>query len=165
MKHSAMVHGSRPALLAATAGICLALTACGGGSAASSAKPAATTAAPAIKVKTVKMTGHFCLDLTATMRNIPTPGSATKEVTLAAAQQELTGVARTGVSGFSALQAEAPKKLVPALRTIVAIYRADEKVIADARSTTAISRSLVSTDAPGQTAFQEVLSYMSLHCK
>ena len=125
MKQSAMVHGSRQALLAASAGLCLALTACGGGSAASGASAAPPTTAPAVKAKPVKLTGNFCPDLTATMRNIPTPTSAATEVTLAVARRELTGVARAGVSGFSALQTEAPKKLIAALRKIVAIYRAD----------------------------------------
>lgn len=167
MKQSALLRGTRPALLAATAGICLAVTACGGGSAASGAKPAAAAASHTARPASgkVKLTGSFCPDVSATLRGLPDPTASTKKVTLIGAQQELTGVAHAGATGFAALLPEAPSALTAALKQIIAIYQADEKVIAAAGSTAAISRSLAKTNAAGEVAFAQVLRYISLHCK
>jgi hypothetical protein len=158
-----MIRQSRRAPLVAAAGACLALSACGGGSATTAKEPAA---APTITVAPVKVTGHFCADANAVMRQQPTHPTGQK-VTVAVARTELEGIVRVTAAGFTALEPEAPSALRGPIKTIAGVYAADEQRLATYGSIREMGTSIVraNTTGAGGAAFRKVLAYISKACK
>jgi hypothetical protein len=166
-----MARRCHQALSAAVAGACLTLSACGGAAAPSAAgTPAAgasttpRSAGATGSAGPVMLTGHFCGDGTSFMRHIPT-APTTKHTSAAQARASLRRALRATVKGFTSLQAEAPAKLRKPLKTIVGVYKSDEKVLNTSGNLTAISESMVKGNAAGSKAFQRVVKYLSVHCK
>jgi hypothetical protein len=158
-----MIPQSRRALLVATAGACLALSACGGGSATVARKPAA---ASPIAVAPAKLTGQFCPDANAIMRAEPASPTGQK-ATLAVARTDMERVVRSTAAGFTALEPEAPSRLRAPIKTIIGVYTADEQRIATYGSIREMGASIVkaNTTGPGGAAFRKVLTYISTGCK
>lgn len=156
-----MIPQSRRALLVA-AGACLGLSACGAGSVTAVSEPAAI---PAITVAPVKLTGHFCRDANAIMREQPSNPSGQKP-TLAVARTEMGKILRSTAAGYTALEPEAPSRLRGPIRTIIGVYTADVQRIASYGSITQMGTSIIkaNTTGAGGAAFRQVLTYMTKNC-
>jgi hypothetical protein len=157
-----MIRQSHRALFIAAAGACLALSACGGGS-ATAKRPAAS---PTITAAPVPLTGHFCLDANAVMRQQP-PNPAGQKTTLAVARIEMGRILKATAEGFRGLEPEAPAGLRASIKTITGIYASDQRQLAAFGSITEMGTSIVraNTTGAGRTAFGQVLTYITKHCK
>lgn len=165
MEGSGMTPRSHQALSAAAAGACLTLCACGAGSApAAAGSPAAGTGATASAAGSPAMTGRFCADANSFMRHVPA-APTTEHTTAAQARENLREVLRSTVAGFAALETEAPARLRKSLKTIVGVYKSDEKTLRASRSLTGMSQATVKGNASESAAFQQVLKYISVSCK
>jgi len=155
-----MTSHSRRALLAA--GACLGLSACGAGSVTAVSEPAAI---PAITVGPMKLTGHFCHDANAIMREQPS-NPAGQKATLAEARADLGMILRSAAAGYTALEPEAPSRLREPIKTIVRVYTADEHHLASYGSITQMGASIVraNTTGAGRAAFRQVLADMAKNC-
>jgi hypothetical protein len=158
-----MIPQSRRALLVAVAGACLALSACGGGHVTAASDP---VAGPATAAGPMKLTGHFCRDVNAIMRQQPS-NPAGQKTTLAAARTQMEKMLRWAVAGYAALESEAPSKLRGPMRTMVGVYTADERRIAGYGSITQMGASVVkaNTTGAGGAAFRQVATYMMKNCR
>jgi hypothetical protein len=151
------------ALLAAVAGGCLILCACGSAATPGAAGSAAASPTAATRTAPLIVTGHFCADLDAFMRNVPaTP--PTRQTSEAVARENLRKLLRSTVRGFTALKAEGPAKLHRPLRKIIGVYKADERALTTSRSLAQISEGMVREDSAGTAAFQRLLEYISVSC-
>jgi hypothetical protein len=159
-----MARRSYQALSAAVAGACLTLCACGASPAPSAAGSAAASANAPVKAGSATLTGHFCGDASSFMRHIPAIPT-TKHTSAAQARANLRKVLRSTVKGFTALENEAPAKLHKPLKTIVAVYKSDEKVLRASGNLAEISQSMVKGNASGSVAFQQVIKYITVSCK
>jgi predicted Zn-dependent protease len=74
-------------------------------------------------------------------------------------------VLRSSVQGFTALQAEAPARLRAPLRSIVAVYRADERIVRTSGSVGQMSQSMATRNLAASGAFRRLLLYMSAKCR
>jgi hypothetical protein len=146
---------SRCALLIGVAGACLTLCACGGGgtTASSGAKTAAADSA------------HFCSSVISVMRIGSNRSWQSNSASTARAQ--LKEVLTQEAKGFTALEPEAPAQLRGVVRTIVDVYRSDERVVATSSSMGQVNRALVKAndDGRGGAATRELLSYVTMHCR
>jgi hypothetical protein len=159
-----MARRSHQALVTAAAGACLTLCACGASPAPSAAGSAAATAKATGAAGSATLTGHFCGDASSFMRHIPA-APATKDASTAQAKANLRKVLRSTVKGYTGLENEAPAKLRKPLKTIVAVYKRDEKVLRRSGNLAKISQSMAQGNATGSIAFERVLKYVSVHCK
>jgi hypothetical protein len=166
MGGSGMARRCQQALSAAVAGACLTLSACGAAAAplAGPATASASATTGSARSTSARLTGHFCRDATTFMRHIPAT-AATKHTSAAQARANLRTALRATVKGFTALKAEAPAKLHKPLKTIVGVYKSDEKVLNASGNTTQVNESMVKGNASGSRAFQRVVRYISVNCK
>lgn len=167
--------GTAAVVLAVTAGMCLGLTACGAGPAAGGtasparsaggASPAATRDVPAAAPAQVTLTGNFCADLVTVEKDIRTaPASPAK--TFQAFRRAAAAALAHGVADLTALEAEAPASIAGAVRTLVAAYRAQVRVIAGASSLQQVSQAFASAATGGRlgTAAGQIARYMTSNC-
>jgi hypothetical protein len=98
------------------------------------------------------------------MRNIPAEPKV-KRLTPTQARANMAAVLAATVKGFTGLEKEAPAKLRKPLRKIIAVYRADEKVLRTSGDMTKVSESMVQGDGSGSVAFQQVVAYIAGTCK
>lgn len=153
-----MARPSHPAMAAAAAGAGL-LMLCGCGSAAApAAGPTSAAAGPA------RLASRFCADASTFMRHIPAEPKA-KHLTPTQARANMSAVLVSTVSGFTALEKEAPAQLRKPLRTIISVYRTDQKVLRRTGDMSKISESMVQGDGSGSAAFLKVLKYISGSCR
>jgi hypothetical protein len=153
-----MARPSHRVLAAAAAGGTLLLLGGCGSSAAPAAGPAASSSSPA------RLDSRFCTDATTFMRNIPAEPKV-KRLTPTQARANMAAVLVSTVKGFTRLEKEAPAKLHKPLRKIIAVYRADEKVLRTTGDMTKVSESMVQGDGSGSVAFQQVVAYVAGTCK
>jgi hypothetical protein len=163
------------ALAAAAAGTCLTLSACGTSSApagsSGSAGSAGTGASRASgaggtasgSTGSAVLTGHFCRDSSTFMRQIPA-GPSSRHTSMAQARSSLTVILRSTVRGFTELKSEAPHSLHRPLAKIIAVYRADERIVRHSSSLTQISQAMVKKNVTASSSFQRVLRYISVSC-
>jgi hypothetical protein len=162
-------------LLAFAATVCLGLTACGAGPAASgAASPGrsavastspATRAAPGAAAAAVPLTGNFCADLVTVEKNIRrTPASQTK--TFQGFRRAATAALASGAADLSALAPEAPARIAGAVRTLVAAYRSQLQVIAGASTMRQINQALARAVSGGRlgAAAGQMARYMTSNC-
>lgn len=161
-----MIRQSHRVLFIAVAGACLALSACGGGSAAKSAAEKAPAASPTITAAPAQLTGHFCPDANAVMRE-ESPNPTGQKATLRVARIEMGRILKSTAAGFTALKKEAPAKLRGPIKTIIGVYVADGQQIATYGSITEMGSAIVkaNTTGAGGAAFHKVLTYISKNCK
>jgi hypothetical protein len=155
-----MARPSPQVTAAAAAGAGLLLL-CGCGSAAAPAARGSTSAAAS---GPARLASRFCADASNFMRNIPAEPKV-KRLTPTQARANMTAVLVSTVHGFTALEKEAPAQLRKPLRKIIAVYKADEKVLRTSGDMTKVSESMVQGDGSGSMAFQQVLKYISGTCK
>jgi hypothetical protein len=159
-----MARRRHQALFTAVAGACLTLCACGASPAPSAAGSATAGAKAAAAAESAALTRHFCGNADSFMRRIPA-APATKHTSTAQAQANLRKVLRSTVKGYTTLGDEAPARLRKPLKTIVAVYKSDEKVLRRSGNLAKISQSMVQGNAAGSAAFERVLKYISVHCQ
>jgi hypothetical protein len=153
-----MARPSPQVTAAAAAGAGLLLL-CGCGSAAAPVAAGSATASGS-----ARLASRFCADASNFMRNIPAEPKV-KRLTPTQARANMTAVLVSTVHGFTALEKEAPAQLRKPLRKIIAVYKADEKVLRTSGDMTKVSESMVQGDGSGSMAFQQVLKYISTTCK
>jgi hypothetical protein len=153
-----MARPSPQVMAAAAAGAGLVLL-CGCGSAAAPAAGSTSAAASG----PARLASRFCADASHFMRNIPAEPKV-KRLTPTQARANMTEVLVSTVHGFAGLEKEAPARLRKPLRKIIAVYRADEKVVRTDGDMTKVSESMVQGDGSGSVAFQQVLKYISDTC-
>jgi hypothetical protein len=142
-----------PAAAAAGAGLLL-LGGCG------------TTAAPTAPgpPSAAALTMRFCSDAGNFMRHIPAEPKA-RHLTAAQARANMSRVLVSTVQGFTALEQESPARLRKPLKKIIAVYRADERVLRTTGDMAKISQSMVQGDGSGSAAFQQLLKFISVNCR
>lgn len=153
-----MARPSPQVTAAAAAGAGLLLLCGCGSTAAPVAAGSATASGPA------RLASRFCADASNFMRNIPAEPKV-KRLTPTQARANMTAVLVSTVHGFTALETEAPAQLRKPLRKIIAVYKADEKILRTSGDMTKVSESMVQGDGSGSMAFQQVLKYISTTCK
>jgi hypothetical protein len=153
-----MARPSPQVMAAAAAGAGLVLL-CGCGSAAAPAAGSTSAAAS----NPARLASRFCTDASRFMRNIPAEPKV-KRLTPTQARANMTAVLVSTVHGFAGLEKEAPARLRKPLRKIIAVYRADEKIVRTDGDMTKVSESMVQGDGSGSAAFQQVLKYISDTC-
>ena len=146
------------AAAAAGAGLLL-LLGCG-----SAAAPGAARSASAPASGPAKLASRFCADANDFMRNIPEEPKA-KHLTPTQAQANMNAVLVSTVKGFAALEKESPARLRKPLRNIIAVYKADEKILGTTHDMSKVSESMIQGDGAGSAAFQDVLEYVSANCQ
>lgn len=154
------------ALAAAAAGTCLTLCACGTSSAPAGSSGSGAPGAggsPSASTGTAVLTGHFCSDSSTFMRQIPA-GPSSRHTSMAQARSSLTMILRSTVHGFTELKTEAPHSLHRPLRKIIAVYRADERIVRHSRSLMQISQAMVKENLSASSSFERVLRYISVSC-
>jgi hypothetical protein len=134
---------------------------CGGGS---SAAPAAGSSTPATGSGPARLASSFCGDASNFMRNIPEEPKS-KRLTPTQAEANMDAVLVSTVQGFARLEREAPAKLRKPLRKIIAVYKADEKLLKKTGDMARVSQSMVQSDGAGSASFQQVLKYISVTCR
>jgi hypothetical protein len=150
-----MARPSHQVLAAAAAGGSLLLL----GGCGSAADPAAGASS-----RPARLDSRFCADAGNFMRNIPAEPKV-KRLTPTQARANMAGVLVLTVRGFTALEKEAPGQLHKPLRKIIAVYKADEKVLRTTGDMTKVSESMVQGDGSGSVAFQQVVRYISGTCQ
>jgi hypothetical protein len=155
-----MARPSHQVLAAAAAGGSLLLLGGCGSAAAPGAgsTPAAGTSSPA------RLDSRFCADASNFMRNIPAEPKV-KRLTPTQARANMAAVLVSTVRGFTTLEKEAPAQLGKPLRKIIAVYKADEKVLRATGDLTKVSESMVQGDGSGSVAFQQVVTYIASTCQ
>jgi hypothetical protein len=144
---------------AAAGGSLLLLGGCGSAAApGAGATPAAGTSSPA------RLDSRFCADASNFMRNIPAEPKV-KRLTPTQARANMAAVLVSTVRGFTTLEKEAPAQLRKPLRKIIAVYKADEKVLRATGDLTKVSESMVQGDGSGSVAFQQVVTYIAGTCQ
>jgi hypothetical protein len=152
-----MARPSLQALAPAAAGVSLLLLS-GCGTAAAPDAPGSPSAAAAA------LTTRFCSQASNFMRNIPAEPNA-RHLTAVQARANMSAVLVSTVQGFTGLEKAAPARLGKPLRQIVAVYRADERMLRTTGDMAKVSQSMVQGDGSGSAAFQQVLTYISGHCR
>jgi hypothetical protein len=156
-----MARPSHQAAAAAAAGAGLLLL-CGCGS--SAAPAAAGSSTPATGSSPARLASSFCGDASNFMRNIPEEPKS-KRLTPTQAEANMDAVLVSTVQGFARLEREAPAKLRKPLRKIIAVYKADEKLLKKTGDMARVSQSMVQSDGAGSASFQQVLKYISVTCR
>jgi hypothetical protein len=154
---------SRWALLTGVAGACIMLSACGGGTSASSQQTSSDLAHPAARAVS---TAQFCRSVTSVMRDTAARVSG-QDHSLNAERARLEKALAASAKGYSTLESQAPRQLRGVVGTIASQYRLDERLVASAKSLSQINISLVKANASGRggEASQKLLMYMQGHCK